>query len=117
MPATIKARVTDGPARSAMAAAVLTKRPAPMMAPMPSATSATGPRVRLRVPSPVARDSASSPSIDLVLKRVELIHPPREPSRTFRPGKGALYLSLGNRRDHAACLRRWIVDEQVGDDG
>src|SRR3954447_22685333 len=111
----MKARVTEGPARSAIAAAVLTNSPAPMIAPMPRATSARGPSVRLRVPSPVARDSASSPSIDLVLKRLELIHPPRDPSRPFRPGKGALYL-LRDRGDETARLRLRIAGEQVGDD-
>src|SRR3954470_11266208 len=99
----MKARVTEGPARSAMAAAVLTKSPAPMIAPMPRAMRATGPSVRLRVPSPVARDSASSPSIDLVLKSLELIHPPRDPSRTFRQAKGALYLRR-DRVDETARL-------------
>ncbi len=69
MPATMKAIVTDGPARSAIAAAVLTKRPAPMIAPIPRATSAHGPRVRLRVPSPVEPASASSASIDFVRNR------------------------------------------------
>src|SRR5688500_13250520 len=48
-----------------MAAAVRTNRPAPMMAPMPSAISCQGPSVRLSVPSPVARDSASRRSMDL----------------------------------------------------
>ena len=43
----MNASITDGPARSAIAAAVRTKRPAPMMAPMPSVTSETEPRVRL----------------------------------------------------------------------
>ena len=62
----MNARTTEGPARSAIAAAVRTNRPAPMIAPMPSATSAPGPRVRLRVPSPVERDSARSVSMDLV---------------------------------------------------
>src|ERR1700743_467108 len=56
--------VTDGPARSAMAAAVRTKRPAQIMAPMPSATSDTGPSVRLRGVAPL---SACRRSIDFVL--------------------------------------------------
>src|SRR5262245_56721790 len=66
MPATTNASVTDGPARSAIAAAVRTNKPAPMMAPMPSATSDNGPSVRLSVPSPLASASALSRSIDLV---------------------------------------------------
>src|SRR5262245_34343116 len=66
MPATINAIVTDGPDRSAIAAAVRTKRPAPMIAPMPSATRADGPSVRLSVPSPLAAASDSRRSIDLV---------------------------------------------------
>src|SRR5215831_11728678 len=66
MPATRNAMVTDGPDRSAMAAAVRTNRPAPMMAPMPRLTSENGPSVRLRVDSPVAATSAMSRSIDLV---------------------------------------------------
>src|SRR3954451_16309667 len=111
----MKARVTEGPARSAIAAAVLTKSPAPMIAPMPRAMSATGPSVRLRVPSPVARDSASSPSIDLVLKRLELIHPPRDQAAPIRHAKGALYL-LRDRGDETARLRLWIRGQEVGDD-
>src|SRR4051794_15520625 len=49
-----------------MAAAVLTKRPAPMMAPIPSATSDIGPSVRLSVASPVPATSCMRRSIDLV---------------------------------------------------
>src|SRR5687767_8482928 len=62
----MNASVTDGPARSAIAAAVRTNSPAPMIAPIPSATSAQGPSVRLSEPSPVSRESARSDSIDLV---------------------------------------------------
>src|SRR5436190_21575589 len=76
MPATMNARTTDGPARSAMAAAVRTKRPAPMIAPIPSATSEIGPNVRLSVPSPVAPASAISLSMDLVLNSALATHPP-----------------------------------------
>src|SRR5882762_1274845 len=49
-----------------MAAAVRTKSPAPMIAPIPSVTSEKGPSVRLRVASPVAATSAMSRSIDFV---------------------------------------------------
>src|SRR3954468_13387716 len=66
MPATMNAIVTDGPARSAIAAAVRTKRPAPMMAPMPSDTSANDPRLRLSPPSLLVAPSAMSRSIDLL---------------------------------------------------
>ena len=62
----MKASVTDGPERSAIAAAVRTNRPAPMIAPMPSATSDIGPSVRFSVVSPLAAESTSSLSIDLV---------------------------------------------------
>src|SRR6185369_4980732 len=66
MPATMNASVTDGPDRSAIAAAVRTNKPAPMMAPIPSAISAIGPRVRFSVPSPLAEASTKRRSIDLV---------------------------------------------------
>src|SRR5438552_4816868 len=66
MPATMNASVTEGPARSAMAAAVRTKRPAPMIAPMPSATSDPAPSVRFSVASPPPATSAIRPSIDFV---------------------------------------------------
>src|SRR3954468_11159496 len=65
----MNATVTDGPDRSAIAAAVRTNRPAPMMAPMPSATSADGPSVLLRVASPPTAASTSSLSINLVRNR------------------------------------------------
>src|ERR1041385_3078603 len=68
MPATMNAGTTDGPERSAIAAAVRTKMPAPMMPPMPSITSDDAPSVRLRACSPVASASAISRSIDLVRK-------------------------------------------------
>src|SRR5260221_2621679 len=58
--------VTDGPALLAAAAAVRTKRPAPMMAPMPSMTRSAGPSVRLRPCA--ASASARSWSTDLVAK-------------------------------------------------
>src|SRR5258708_29543257 len=65
-PATRNASVTDGPARSAMAAAVRTKSPAPMIAPMPSATSDIGPSVRFSVASPVPATSFIRRSMDFV---------------------------------------------------
>src|SRR6185436_12283161 len=65
----MNAMVTDGPDRSAIAAAVRTNRPAPMIAPIPSATSANGPRVRLSALSLESAASWSKPSIDLVANR------------------------------------------------
>src|SRR6516225_4568272 len=110
MPATTNARTTDGPARSAIAAAVRTKRPAPMIAPMPSATSAIGPRVRLSVPSPVCADSAIRRSIDLVLNSEPATYPPLiEACGTRR-----LYISEGEK--HPDALAR-IAGEQVRDHG
>ena len=46
MAATIKERVTAGPAACPAAAAVLTNKPAPMMAPTPKATKLPAPKVR-----------------------------------------------------------------------
>src|SRR5436190_18086101 len=83
MPATTKASVTDGPARSAMAAAVRTNNPAPMMAPMPSATSDRGPSVRLSVPSPLASASACSRSTDLVRNSGFNLAPPLTNQRDY----------------------------------
>src|ERR1700712_4943767 len=62
----MNAYTTDGPARSAMAAAVRTNNPAPMIAPMPRATRAKDPRVRLSPPSSVPAPLAIRRSIDLV---------------------------------------------------
>src|SRR5690349_8776577 len=76
MPATMNASTTEGPARSAMAAAVRTNRPAPMMAPMPRAMSDSGPRVRFSVCSPVAAASFIKRSIDLVLNSEPATNPP-----------------------------------------
>src|SRR3954447_26128547 len=93
MPATMNAITTDGPARSAIAAAVRTNRPAPMIAPMPRATSANGPSVRFSVPSPLDDASASRRSIDFVRKSALTCPPdvatlyaePRQPSSGERP--------------------------------
>src|SRR5215467_11171244 len=63
----MNAKVTDGPERWAMAAAVRTKRPAPMMAPIPNATSDQGPNVRFRCDSPLC---ALRLSIDFVRNNV-----------------------------------------------
>ena len=57
MAATINPKVTEGPAFCAAAAAVLTNNPAPIMAPMPSATRAPEPSVRL---SPFSESPASA---------------------------------------------------------
>src|SRR5262249_23756258 len=62
-PASMKASVTEGPERSAMAAAVRTNSPAPIMAPIPRATSDIGPSVRLSGALPT---SAKRRSMDLV---------------------------------------------------
>src|SRR4029078_922198 len=59
--------VTDAPALLSAAAAVRTNRPAPMMAPMPSATRSKGPSVRLRPACPSA--SERSCVIDLIANR------------------------------------------------
>src|SRR5918994_724146 len=114
MPATMKANTTAGPARSAMAAAVRTNSPAPMMAPMPSAMSDHAPSVRLSVPSPVARLSAMSESMDLVLNS--------EPAT-----RCPLSCELENERDYIRSLQsgdvfthapfRISAGEQVGDHG
>src|SRR5262245_11959205 len=92
----MNARVTDGPARSAMAAAVRTNRPAPMMAPMPSATSDHAPSVRLSAPSPVAADSAMRRSIDLVLKSEPATRSPHNSVGELRFAGGAIISSLQN---------------------
>ena len=57
MAAKIKPSVTDGPAFCAAAAAVLTNKPAPMIAPMPRATSEPAVRVRFK---PFSESLASS---------------------------------------------------------
>src|SRR5258706_1252241 len=64
----MNATVTAGPDRSAIAAAVRTNRPAPIMAPMPRATSDVGPRVRLSASSPAAAASNVNCSIGFVPK-------------------------------------------------
>src|SRR5437868_7463822 len=69
----MKPMVTDGPALLAAAAAVRTKRPAPMIAPMPSPMRSKGPSVRLRPAWPSA--SACSCSTDLVANRGLAIAP------------------------------------------
>src|ERR1700692_1992757 len=56
----------DGPAYSAAADPVITKMPAPMMAPIPSVTRFTGPRARFRLCSPVCPASCISVVIDFV---------------------------------------------------
>src|SRR5579863_2652983 len=70
MPATTNASVTEGPARSAIAAAVRTKMPAPMIAPMPNATSDHGPKVRFSPPpwALASETSAIKPSIEILRK-------------------------------------------------
>src|SRR5687768_7131951 len=70
MPATMNASTMAGPAYCAAALPVSTKIPVPMIAPMPSATRLTDPRVRLRVCVPSLDASACSSSIDLRVKRL-----------------------------------------------
>src|SRR5688572_32180124 len=70
MPATMNASTIAGPAYCAAALPVSTKMPVPMIAPMPSATRLTDPRVRLRVWVPSLDASACSSSIDLRVKRL-----------------------------------------------
>src|SRR5262249_24581444 len=114
----MNARTTDGPARSAIAAAVRTKRPAPMMAPMPNATSAMGPSVRLSVPSRDAAASAMRRSMDLVLNSEPATTPPcwwlmtqvwRKPER--------LYATFGKAIEKRAGARGGVAaGQQVGND-
>src|SRR5215470_17551423 len=63
----MKESVTEGPDRWAIASAVRTKRPAPMMAPIPSETNDQGPSVRLRGVSALC---ARRRSIDFVRNNV-----------------------------------------------
>src|SRR5690242_5333497 len=114
----MNAITTDGPARSAIAAAVRTKRPAPMMAPMPSATSAPGPRVRLSWPSPVAAPSTSSASMDLVrvndilwilLEGLGRAPAARAPEQVDRDS--------GEQDDQTGPARRRLVEQQDEHDG
>src|SRR5262245_11484896 len=107
MPATMNARVTEGPARSAIAAAVRTKRPAPMMAPIPRATSAIGPSVRFSVPSPLASASARRRSTDLVLNSAFTL-----PSLLPR-----LYAAWGTVQVPPGPLARVAAGQQIADDG
>src|ERR1017187_3185586 len=128
----MKASVTEGPARSAMAAAVRTKRPAPMMAPIPSPISDHEPRVRLRPLSASAPLSAMRRSIDFVrvnalatqspccvlqwTRLFRLLHPggPNDPSRLradLKPqnvarGEGGVKRSE-ERRGGKECRSRW----------
>jgi len=53
MAAIINDMVTAGPAACPAAAAVLTNKPAPIMAPIPRATRLPAPRVRFKPDSPV----------------------------------------------------------------
>src|SRR5581483_3577762 len=107
MPATMNAITTDGPARSAIAAAVRTKRPAPMIAPMPRAISAPGPRVRFSVPSPVAAASASSLSTDFVRNKAF----DTKTSQGYQPSR--LYaepLDVGARASFRVGGRQQVAD-------
>src|SRR5450755_758484 len=70
MAATTKDRTTEGPADSADAAAVRTKRPAPMMAPTPSATRLRVVRVRF---SSLWEAWFSSPAKDFFRLRLILL--------------------------------------------
>ncbi len=106
MPATMKASVTDGPARSALAAAVRTKRPAPMMAPIPSPTSDHGPSVRL---SPVSPElSAMRPSIDLVRNNEPATIVPFG-CLCVRPGRATPRGVIGARMEEAPAKLRPVA--------
>src|SRR5580693_8778412 len=59
----------DGPAYSDAAEPVITKMPAPMIAPMPKVTRFTGPSARFRLCSPVSLDSSISMVIDFVANK------------------------------------------------
>ena len=61
MAATIKPMVTDGPALLAAAAAVRTNKPAPIIAPIPSATRLAALRVLFRPLSPSDESRISLP--------------------------------------------------------
>src|SRR5437660_3351413 len=77
MPTTIIESGTAGPAYSAATWPVMTKIPAPMTAPIPSATRFTGPSARTSEWSPAAAASARNTEMDLVANR--LIRPMWEP--------------------------------------
>src|SRR5262249_48226582 len=129
MPATMNASTTDGPARSAMAAAVRTNSPAPMMAPMPSATSCKGPSVRFSVPSPLAAASASTRSTGIVLNSApDPMPPPTGESETPRLYGQSAPLARGRERperrfrqrrdrmrEHGALSQHFLVEEPANE--
>src|SRR5262245_44090197 len=129
MPATMNASTTEGPARSAMAAAVRTNSPAPMMAPMPSATSCKGPSVRFSVPSPLAAASASRRSIDFVLNNEPAtMPPPTVESETPRLYGQSPPLARGRHRpkrdfrqrrdragEHGALSQHFLIEEPANE--
>src|SRR5215212_9444947 len=92
---------TPGPAYVAAAWPVITKMPAPMIAPMPSAISCQGPRVRC---SSCASFAATSPSVD--------IHHPFQSSVTLLHGS-RLAPTIAIRGEFAAPwdrLLRQLID-------
>src|SRR5262245_66673467 len=83
----MKPTVTPAPAWLAAAAAVRTNRPAPMIAPMPSAIRSKGPSVRLRPAWPSA--SLRSCTTDLVPNRglaISVLLPRRRDEHRDRSG-------------------------------
>ena len=72
----MKASVTDGPARSAIAAAVRDEQAGADDGADAERDERTGPRVRLSVPSPVAAPSAISWSIGFVRVSGHPVDPP-----------------------------------------
>src|SRR5204863_162282 len=73
MPATINASTTDGPARSAIAAAVRTNKPAPIIPPMPSAIRLIEPSERFRLCSPTSCASCISRSRGFLANKFAMV--------------------------------------------
>src|SRR5678815_389409 len=86
----MKPSVTDGPAAFAAAAAVRTKRPAPMIAPTPSATSEDAVSVRFRLFSDSAA-SASSSATGFRTQRLFIGRPAYHETRLGRAIKVGLF--------------------------
>src|SRR5262245_9601492 len=102
----MNASVTEGPDLSAIAAAVRTNRPAPMMAPIPSAIRDMGPSVRFSVCAPPS-DSARSLSTDFVAKRliVQLSFQMGSCGRLFSPDKIDWHTQQDNPQPRPSVVR------------
>src|SRR6476620_137618 len=102
-----------GPAWLAAAVPVSTKKPVPMIAPMPSSVRSMAVSVRLSAFAPCSA-SPTSCSIDLVFRIFESIHPPGN-----RPAKtGRLYLERTRRQgasEGANTRFDVLVNEKIGD--